>query len=118
FQVNSRVAARMIEIVLEALQPDGSDRALDLYAGAGTFTAPLSQLAGDVVAVEAAGPAVRDLRRNLESNQLWAEVVGGDAAREIATLGHFDIVVVDPPRSGLSAGVIASLASTRPRAVA
>ncbi len=118
FQVNSRAAARMIEIVREALQPDGSDRALDLYAGAGTFTMPLAQLAGDVVAVEAAGPAVRDLRRNLESNHLWAEVVGGDAAREIATLGHFDIAVVDPPRSGLSAEVIASLASTRPRDVA
>jgi 23S rRNA (uracil1939-C5)-methyltransferase len=118
FQVNSRVAARMIDLVLEILQPDGSDRALDLYAGAGTFTLPLAELAGDVVAVESSGPAVKDLRRNLESNQLWAEVVGGDAAREISTLGHFDLAVVDPPRCGLLPEVIAPLAATRPRALA
>lgn len=118
FQVNTSAAAHLIALVLDALQPDGSDRALDLYAGAGTFTLPLAELAGEVVAVEAAGSAVRDLRRNLESNQLWADVVGGDAAREISQLGHFDIVVVDPPRAGLAPAVIESLAATRPRSIA
>jgi len=118
FQVNTRAAESLVELVMSALQPDGSDRALDLYAGAGTFTLPLAEHAGEVVAVESAGSAVRDLRRNLESNQLWADVVGGDAAREIAALGHFDIVVVDPPRSGLAPQVVAALAASRPRDIA
>lgn len=118
FQVNTVLAERMIELVLEALQPDGSDRVLDLYAGAGTFTLPLSELAGEVVAVESSGSAVRDLRRNLEDNQLWAEVVGGSAEREIASLGHFDLAVVDPPRAGLVPGVISALAVAKPRALA
>jgi len=118
FQVNTKGAEHLVELVMTALQPDGSDRALDLYAGAGTFTLPLAQHAGEVCAVESAGPAVRDLRRNLENNQLWAEVVGGDAAREIAELGHFDVIVVDPPRSGLAPEVLASLAASRPRDLA
>jgi len=118
FQVNTRAADSLVDLVMSALAPDGSDRALDLYAGAGTFTLPLAQAAGDVVAVESAGPAVKDLRRNLEANQLWADVVGGDAAREIAGLGHFDIAVVDPPRSGLDPAVIQALASARPRDLA
>jgi 23S rRNA (uracil1939-C5)-methyltransferase len=61
---------------------------------------------------------VRDLRRNLEANALWAEVVGGDAAREVAGFSHFDIAVVDPPRSGIAPEIIAAIASARPRALA
>jgi len=118
FQVNTAMAERLVETALAALVPDGSDRVLDLYAGVGTFTVPLAQAAGDVVAVEAAGSAVRDLRRNLQINEVWAEVVGGDAAREIADLGHFDIAVVDPPRTGLPQEVISALSEARPRTLA
>ncbi len=118
FQVNTEVAARLIDLTLEALQPDGSDRVLDLYSGAGTFTLPLAELAGEVVAVESAGSAVRDLRRNLETAGVWADVVGGDAAREITGLGHFDLVVVDPPRSGLAPSVVTAIAAMRPHAIA
>lgn len=118
FQVNTKAAELLVELVLDALQPDGTDRVLDLYAGAGTFTLPLAAVAGEVVAVEAAGSAVRDLRRNLEENALWAEVVGGDAAREFGSLGRFDLVVVDPPRAGLDAAVIGALGRARPRALA
>jgi len=118
FQTNTQLAEKLVELVLDCLQPDGSDRVLDLYSGAGTFTLPLAERAGEVVAVESSGPAVRDLRRNLESNQLWAEAVGGDAAREIGQLGHFDLVVVDPPRNGLAEPVIDALASSTPAALA
>jgi len=118
FQVNTPGAERLVELTIEALEPDGSDRVLDLYAGVGTFTLPLAETGGEVVAVEAASSAVRDLRRNLESNQQWADVIGGDAAREIEALGHFDLVVVDPPRSGLAVEVISALSASRPRALA
>jgi 23S rRNA (uracil1939-C5)-methyltransferase len=118
FQVNTKMAEQLVDITMSMLDPDGSDRILDLYSGAGTFTLPLSERAGEVVAVESAGSAVRDLRRNLEHNSLWAEVVGGDAEREVATLGRFDAAVVDPPRSGLTGPIVAALASARPRALA
>jgi 23S rRNA (uracil1939-C5)-methyltransferase len=118
FQVNTKAAEKLVRIVLEALEPDGTDRILDLYAGAGTFTLPLSELAGEVVAVESSSSAIRDLRRNLEAAQLPADVIGGDALRELATIGHIDSAVVDPPRSGLHVEAAQALAATRARTIA
>ena len=118
FQVNTKAAEKMLELVLAGLHPDGMDRVLDLYAGAGTFTLPLAALAGETVAVESASSAVRDLRRNLESEDLWAEVIGGDATRELPELGHFDLAVVDPPRAGLQPEAVTALAGTMARRIA
>jgi 23S rRNA (uracil1939-C5)-methyltransferase len=115
FQVNTLAAEQMVGLVLEELDPDGTDRVLDLYAGVGTFTLPLAERAGEVTAVESHGPAVRDLRRNLEVNATWAEVVGGDAAREIGALGYFDLILVDPPRAGVTSAVLDAIAAARPR---
>lgn len=115
FQVNTKAAELLVIKAIELLEPDGSDRVLDLFSGVGTFTLPLAELAGDTVAVESAGSSVRDLRRNLENAALWAEVVGGDAGRELPSLGRFDLVLVDPPRSGLGAATTAALAATKAR---
>ena len=113
FQVNTRAAESLVALALEALGADGSDRVLDLFAGAGTFTLPLAEKAGEVVAVESASSAVRDLRRNLEDEGLWADVIGGDAARELPAIGRVDLALVDPPRAGLQAEAVGALASTR-----
>jgi 23S rRNA (uracil1939-C5)-methyltransferase len=118
FQINTKAAEKLVELVIEALSPDGSDRILDLYAGAGTFTLPLAEKAGEVVAIESAGSAVRDLRRNLELEGLYADVIGGDALRELSGLGRVDSTVVDPPRSGLRAQTAQALAATRARTIA
>lgn len=109
WQVNSRGAEVLVETVLDFLDVNGTDFVVDLYAGAGTFTLPLAARAESVAAVESYGPAVRDLRKNLERNDLYAEVIGGDAAREIAHFKHIDALVVDPPRSGLDKAVVDAL---------
>lgn len=118
FQVNTSGAESLTRLVLEGLEPDGLDYALDLYSGAGTFTLPLAREAQAVAAVESAGSSVRDLRRNLEKNELFAEVIGGDAARELVGLGNPDKVVVDPPRSGLGDKAIDGLVACGARSVA
>jgi 23S rRNA (uracil1939-C5)-methyltransferase len=113
FQVNTPVAERLREIVVEFLEPDGTMRVGDLYAGAGTFTLPLARRAGEVVAVEASRYALSDLRRNLEEAELDADVVPGDAAYALPELGHLDAAVIDPPRTGLSDKALGALASAR-----
>jgi 23S rRNA (uracil1939-C5)-methyltransferase len=118
FQVNTKAAEKLLSLVLDGLAVDGTDRVLDLYSGAGTFTLPLAVVAGETIAVEAASSAVRDLRRNLENAELWADVIGGDAGRELATIGHLDAVVVDPPRAGLQPEAVASLAATNATRIA
>jgi len=112
FQVNTKAAEKLLGLVLEGLAVDGTDRVLDLYSGAGTFTLPLSEVAGETVAVESASSAVKDLRRNLENAQAWADVIGGDASRELVTIGHVDAIVVDPPRAGLQPEAVKSIAAT------
>ena len=118
FQVNTPGAERLVELVLEVLSPTESDEAMDLYSGAGTFTLPLAKRAAWVSAVEAAGSAVRDLRRNLEAAGLGnAEPIGGDAGREFPDTDA-DIIVVDPPRAGLAPEVIDLLSKQGARTIA
>jgi 23S rRNA (uracil1939-C5)-methyltransferase len=118
FQTNTRAAESLVSLALESLGADGSDRVLDLFAGAGTFTLPLAEKAGEVIAVESASSAVRDLRRNLEDEGLWADVIGGDAGRELPAIGRVDLALVDPPRSGLQPDAVVALAQTRARRIA
>lgn len=118
FQVNTKAAEILIELVMDALQPQRHEAAIDLYCGAGTFTLPLAQRCEYVAAVEAYGPAVRDLRRNLEISQLDnVEAIGGDAVREFPG-DDCDVLVVDPPRAGLAPQAIELIASTSARDVA
>lgn len=117
FQGSTKGAETLVGLVLAALAPDGSDRVLDLYAGVGTFTLPLAELAGEVVAIEGTGSAVRDLRANIEDAQVPADVMPGDAARALAEAGTFDMAVVDPPRSGMAAEALTALVDTRARRI-
>ena len=118
FQVNTAAAEILIDLVMEALAPTENEVACDLYSGAGTFTLPLARRCAFVSAVEAYGPAVRDLRRNLEIARLDnVDVIGGDAVREFPEEGA-DVLVVDPPRSGLGEGAIELIADSGARDVA
>lgn len=117
FQVNTVAAEDLVRLVLEGLAPDGTDRVLDLYAGVGTFTLPLAKVAGEVVAIEGAGSAVRDLNANVEDAGVWVDVMPGDAARAMKDAGTFDLVVVDPPRSGMTDDVLKALVRTGARRI-
>lgn len=118
FQVNTRGAEKLVKLVLDALRPTEDEEAMDLYCGAGTFTLPLARRAGFVSAVESYGPAVRDLRRNLESAGLNnVDPIGGDAGREFPDTDA-DVIVVDPPRAGLAEDVVRRLSEQPTRAIA
>lgn len=118
FQVNTAGAEKLVDLVLDALDPQERDVAVDLYSGAGTFTLPLARYTSFVDAVESYGPAVRDLRRNLEDARLDnVDAVGGDADREFPD-DEADIIVVDPPRAGLAENVVRQLSDQPARAIA
>ena len=118
FQVNTAGAEKLVELVMAALDPQDDDIAMDLYSGAGTFTLPLARRCAYVSAVESYAPAVRDLRRNLETANLEnVDAVGGDAGREVPD-DEADIIVVDPPRAGLAPEVVDLLCSQPARSIA
>jgi tRNA/tmRNA/rRNA uracil-C5-methylase (TrmA/RlmC/RlmD family) len=92
-------------------------RAVELYAGAGLFTLPLARRFEAFLAVEGHDAAAADLARNLteaglDRVELRSEPVEG-ALRRLAGEAP-DVLVLDPPRSGLPPGGAAELAAVAP----
>ena len=84
--------------VAEWARPAGA-RVLELYAGAGNLTeALLAAGAAEVLAVEEAGPAVERARARLGAAPVRFETARAEDAA--ARAGDFDVVVLDPPRTG------------------
>ena len=118
FQVNTKGAEKLVELVLGGLDPKQDEEAMDLYCGAGTFTLPLARRTDFVSAVESYGPAVRDLRRNIDDAGLDnVDPIGGDAGLEFPDTDA-DVIVVDPPRAGLAEDVVTQLSDQPARAIA
>ena len=68
WQVHRRAPELLVEAVLDALSPKPGEAMLDLYAGAGLFSAPLAAALGDeglLVAVESSPDTAADARHNL-----------------------------------------------------
>jgi tRNA/tmRNA/rRNA uracil-C5-methylase (TrmA/RlmC/RlmD family) len=98
--------ARVAELALEA----GGRRAIDLFAGLGGIGLHLARAGVEVVSVEIDREAVAQLRRAAERAELPLRALAGDAGElPRDELGEADIVVVNPPRKGLSEGARALL---------
>ena len=112
FQVNRFLIERMVQV---AVAGASGGTAVDLYSGVGLFTLPLAQTFERVTAVDAGGPATRDLSFNLERAGLEAKVVNLAVADYLADVQDApDFVVADPPRAGLGAPVTEHLLRLAP----
>jgi 23S rRNA (uracil1939-C5)-methyltransferase len=102
-QSNWELNRALVGLLLEKLNPAPGVRVLDLYAGAGNFSLPLMK-AGDVrvTAVEDNPHAIRDARRNVEQNGLRGYDILRGRAESVKLKGAYDVVVLDPPRPGLT----------------
>lgn len=123
WQVHPGAGDALAEAVLEALDPAPGEHAADLYSGVGLFSAALAARVGDsgrVVAVEGDRTAVADAERNLGDLPQVEHVVDRvDRALSHGKLGGgFDLVVLDPPRTGAKRKVVDAVADLAPRAVA
>ncbi len=108
--------ALLLDALLAALQRAAGDgeEALELFAGAGFFTLGLARRFSRVVAVEGDRAAARDLRHNLAACGIaHVDVHAEPAERSLAALSRFDfdVVVLDPPRTGLPDGLAARVAA-------
>jgi len=115
FQVSGLAAGVLTQLVLEAAALTGRERVLDLYAGVGTFTAPLARHAAAVVGVEASVPGAADAVYNLRANGCsQARMVQAQVEQALPGLvseGPWDLVLLDPPRQGCSRRVLDAVAA-------
>ncbi|GAA2420179.1 class I SAM-dependent RNA methyltransferase [Nonomuraea africana] len=115
WQVHPGAAETLLDAVLSYAAPEPGEWALDLYCGVGLFAAGLAEAVGPsgaVFAVESEATAVRDARANLRDLP-WAQVERGrvEGALDRFEIERADLVVVDPPRSGLGREVVNRVAS-------
>ena len=123
WQVHPGAAATLLAAVMQGLQPQPGDTALDLYGGVGLFAARLADAVGPtgrVTLVESDRVAVADARHNL-AGLAAVRVERGRVDHVLRRLrtGRADLVVLDPPRSGAGRAVVDLVArQVRPRRVA
>jgi 23S rRNA (uracil1939-C5)-methyltransferase len=110
-QVNRPQAAAMYARVTELAEVGPGTQAIDLFAGLGGIGLHLARAGATVIAVEIDRDAVAQLRRAAQHAGLPLTAIAGDAGDVRGQLGaRPDVVVVNPPRKGLSAGARAFLA--------
>ena len=119
YQVNRAQAERLYAKTIEFADLTGQETVLDLYCGAGTITLALSDHAKKVLGAEIVPEAIDDARENAARNGVKnAEFFCGDASDVAKKLAREnlrpDVITVDPPRKGLAADVVESIAEMQP----
>jgi 23S rRNA (uracil1939-C5)-methyltransferase len=111
FQTNTEMAERLYGQAAHAAGLTGRERVFDLYCGIGTISLALALDAAEVVGVESVERAVADAIENARANGVDnARFYAGDVRTAVRPLleeeGGADVVVVDPPRAGLSQKIV------------
>ena len=119
YQVNRIQAERLYAKAIEFAGLTGQETVLDLYCGAGTITLALSDHAKKVLGAEIVPEAIDDARENAARNGVKnTEFFCGDASDVAKKLAREnlrpDVITVDPPRKGLAADVVESIAEMQP----
>ena len=117
FQVNTRQAEHLVDLMLEAIEPRGDESVLDAYCGVGFFTTFIADHVQRVTGIESNPSAVADATHNLKEYG-HVDILQGavkDILQEIDR--DFDVVVVDPPRTGLERQTLDSLGNSNAKRV-
>jgi len=117
-QVNRAQAEAMYARIAALAGAAPGIHAVELFAGLGGIGLSLARAGATVIAVEIEQEAVAQLRRAAEAAHLPLTAIAADAAEvSRAALGAPDVVVVDPPRKGLSDGARALLVALAPATI-
>ncbi|MBJ7329544.1 MAG: 23S rRNA (uracil(1939)-C(5))-methyltransferase RlmD [Solirubrobacteraceae bacterium] len=122
FQTNTEMAERLYGVAAEVAGLQGWERVYDLFCGIGTVGLSLAERAGEVWGIEIVEEAVADAIENARRNDVSkARFFAGDvrlALRELVEkAGKPDVLVVDPPRAGLSQKVVRRIIEANPKRV-
>lgn len=114
YQVNHEMAEKLYKKAAEYACPKGKN-IMDLYCGAGTIGLSMAKDAKSIIGVEIIPEAIEDAKHNAQINGIKnARFICADAtaaAEQLAKEGiTADVVIVDPPRKGISAEVIRTIA--------
>ncbi len=117
FQVNTRQAEQMAQLVQDRLKLSGEELVVDAYAGVGTFAVMMSPFAGKVIAIEESSSANEDARINIEGLPN-VELIEAKTEAVLGSLSQApDVLILDPPRVGCRPDALKALISRPPKQI-
>jgi 23S rRNA (uracil1939-C5)-methyltransferase len=122
FQTNTEMAEHLYGTAVEFAGLQGWERVYDLFCGIGTIGLALAPRAGELwgleIVEEAIGDAIANARRNdISGVRFFAGDVRLALRDLVAEAGRPDVLVVDPPRAGLSAKIVRRIIETAPKRI-
>jgi 23S rRNA (uracil1939-C5)-methyltransferase len=100
-QVNHAVNRLLVSRAVRLLDPQPGERIGDLFCGLGNFTLPIATRGAQVIGIEGSKALVERARQNAHANGLVAQFETGNLFEpNLAPLGPFDKLLLDPPREG------------------
>jgi 23S rRNA (uracil1939-C5)-methyltransferase len=118
FQVNTPMAAKMVEHLLEALPASPTSTLLDVYCGVGLFSAFFAPRVKKVIGIEVSPASCEDFAVNLDEFDN-VELYESPVEDILPYLKDYaDMVILDPPRAGLDKAVINALLVHKPETIA
>jgi 23S rRNA (uracil1939-C5)-methyltransferase len=122
FQTNTEMAERLYGTAVEFAALQGWERVYDLFCGIGTIGLALAPRAGELWGLEIVEDAVADAIDNARRNEIsGARFFAGDVRLALTELveraGRPDVLVVDPPRAGLSAKIVRRIIEAAPKRI-
>jgi 23S rRNA (uracil1939-C5)-methyltransferase len=122
FQTNTEMAEVLYGLAVEYAALKGYERVFDLYCGTGTIALALAPRAGELWGIELIPEAVDDATASARRNGVEnARFLAGDARVALPALleraGRPDVVVIDPPRAGLSQKVVRRVIEAQPKRI-
>lgn len=118
FQVNTLQAEKLYSEVVK-LAGDSSGIAFDLFCGTGTIGLFLAKHVEQIYGIEINEEAVKSARKNAQKNNIFnIDFYIGDVAKLVNNIKqHPELIVVDPPRAGLSKDTISYLNEFDPKKI-
>jgi 23S rRNA (uracil1939-C5)-methyltransferase len=122
FQTNTEMAERLYRLAIEYAGLSGTEKVYDLYCGIGTIGLMMAPRAARLWGLEIIEDAVADAIANARRNEIDnARFFAGDVRLALRDLvqeaGRPDVLVVDPPRAGLSQKVVRRIIEAGPKRV-
>lgn len=116
FQVNTKVCSKIFEKVRKFVQDKNYNKVLDLYCGTGIIGILISDLVNIVVGIEVVGQAVENANSNKKLNEVKnINFICDKVENRINEFKNIDLIIVDPPRSGLDKNSISSIIKIMPK---
>jgi 23S rRNA (uracil1939-C5)-methyltransferase len=116
-QSNWEINKVMVSTIVDEIGPTNDKRILDLYAGGGNLSIPISVDAAETIAVESSPASIADGKRNRSANRITGYKFIKATAETAKFDGHFDIALLDPPRAGLSKATMKRVLENAPETI-